>query len=69
MAENNNEGAKVKFLDGVKAEFHKISWPASADLGRQTTAVIIISVILGGFIALIDMAFQYGFNWITTLGL
>jgi len=68
MSENNNEGAKVKFFDGVKAEFKKISWPDSASLGKQTTAVIVISVVVGVLIAVLDMAFQYGFNFISSIG-
>ena len=68
MAESNNEGAKIKFTDGVKAEFHKISWPASKDLGKQTTAVIIISVLVGVIISVLDIAFQYGFNFISSIG-
>jgi len=67
MAENKNE-TKVKFFDGVKAEFHKISWPDKSDLGKQTAAVIISSVIVGVVIAVLDLAFQYGFNWISTIG-
>lgn len=68
MAESKNEGTKVKFFDGVKAELHKISWPDSKDLGKQTTAVIIVSVIVGVIISLLDIAFQYGFNFISSIG-
>ena len=68
MADTKNEGTKVKFFDGVKAEFKKVSWPDAQSLGKQTTAVIIISVIVGLIISLLDIAFQYGFNFITTIG-
>ncbi|MBQ8946568.1 MAG: preprotein translocase subunit SecE [Lachnospiraceae bacterium] len=68
MAENNNEATKVKFFDGVKAEFKKISWPDRNSLGKQTAAVIVISVIVGALIAVLDMFFQYGFNFITSIG-
>lgn len=67
MAETNNEN-KVKFFDGVKAEFKKISWPDGSSLGKQTTAVIIISVIVGALISVLDLAFQYGFNFISSIG-
>ena len=67
MAETN-EVQKVKFFDGVKAEFKKISWPDRSSLGKQTAAVIIISVIVGALIAVLDMAFQYGFNFLTSIG-
>ena len=68
MSDNNNEVAKVKFFDGVKAEFKKISWPDKSSLGKQSAAVIIISVIVGALIAVLDMEFQYGFNFITSIG-
>ena len=68
MAESKNEKNKVRFFDGVKAEFKKISWPDSASLGKQTTAVIVISVVVGVLIAVLDMAFQYGFNFISSIG-
>lgn len=68
MAENKNESTKVKFFDGVKAEFNKISWPDSSSLGKQTTAVIVISVIVGVLISVLDLAFQYGFNFISSIG-
>jgi len=68
MADNKNEGAKINFIDGVKAEFKKISWPDAKSLSRQTTAVIIISVISGILIAVMDFLFQNGFNFISSIG-
>lgn len=67
MADNKNDGVKISFIDGVKAEFHKISWPDGKSLSRQTTAVIIISVISGVLIAVMDFAFQNGFNFISSI--
>ena len=69
MADNNNEGAKISFIDGVKAEFKNISWPDGKSLSRQTTAVIIISVIAGILIAAMDFVFQHGFNFISNIQL
>jgi preprotein translocase subunit SecE len=63
-----SEGTKVKFFDGVKAEFKKISWPDPSSLGKQTAAVIVISIIVGALIAVLDMGFQYGFNFISSIG-
>ena len=67
MSDNNGE-TKVKFFDGVKAEFKKITWPDPSALGKQTAAVIVISVIVGALIAVLDMIFQYGFNFISSIG-
>ena len=68
MAEPKNEGGKMRFFDGVKAEFKKISWPDGSSLSKQTTAVIIISVLVGVLISILDIAAQYGFNFITSIG-
>ncbi len=57
----------VKFFDGVKAEFKKITWPNKDDLLKQSVAVVIIAVVSGLLISLMDIAFQYGVNFITSL--
>ena len=65
MAENNGSAvgtAKKGFFKGVKSEFKKISWPGRKTLIKETVAVVVYSVILGGFIALIDLAIKYGIN-------
>lgn len=53
---------KKSFFKGVKTEFKKIVWPDKATLARETTAVVIISVILGAVIALIDYAIKLGLD-------
>ena len=65
MADKNVK--KVKFFDGVKAEFAKITWPTPKEIGKQTFAVTVISVIVGAIIALLDMAFQYGIDYLIKL--
>ncbi len=52
------ESKAVKFMKGVKAEFRKIIWPDRDTLLKQLAAVLIVSVIVGGMIALIDFGFQ-----------
>ncbi len=63
MADNNNE-EKIKFFDGVKGEFHKITWPDQKSLTRQTVAVALICLVTGAFIAVIDFAVQYGVDFL-----
>ena len=53
------------FFKGLKIEFKKITWPDKTTIGKQTVAVTVVSVILCVIIALIDMALQYGVNWLT----
>lgn len=72
MSENtatkNAQESKVSsFIKGVKAEFNKIMWPTREDITKQTTAVVIISVIIGALIAVFDYAFGYLINLITKI--
>lgn len=72
MSENNaskkaQESKVSSFVKGVKAEFNKILWPTREDITKQTTAVVIISVIVGALIAVFDYAFGYLINFITKI--
>lgn len=62
---NENKAPKVKFFDGVKAEFKKIIWPDKDILLKQSVAVVAVSIVLGAIIALIDTLMQYGVNFLT----
>ena len=66
MAETNNSevkpAVKKSFFKGVKSEWKKITWPSKENLFRETTAVIIISVVLGAVIALLDAAIKFGID-------
>ena len=59
---------KIKgFFTGVKAEFGKIIWPTKDDVTKQTTAVVVVSVICCALIAVLDHAFEYGMNFVTSI--
>lgn len=62
---NEEKAPKIKFFDGVKSEFKKIIWPDKNTLLKQSVAVVIVSIVLGVIIALVDMAMQYGVNFLT----
>ena len=64
MAENEE---KVGFAKGLKSEFSKIIWPNKETLAKQAVVVTLISVILGGIIALLDLVMQYAINLIIGL--
>ena len=51
---------KVGFFKGVKSEFKKIIWPNFSTLTKQTSTVIVVSLIVGGIIAVIDFLFNKG---------
>ena len=55
------------FFKGLKSEFKKIIWPDKQSLGRQTAAVIIISIILCLVIRLLDIVMQYGIGFLETM--
>lgn len=58
----NEKTQKKSWLRGLRAEFKKIIWPDKRTLARQTTAVVVVSVILGAVIAVIDMILRYGID-------
>ena len=65
MSETTVEKQKKKsWFKGLKAEFKKIIWPDKKTLVKETVAVIVCSVLLGGIIAVIDVLIQYGIDFI-----
>ena len=56
--------SKPKFFDGVKAEFKKVTWPDRELLLKQSAAVVGISIVLGGIIAVLDMILQYAVDFL-----
>jgi preprotein translocase subunit SecE len=53
---------------GMKSEFNKIVWPDREAVVKKTTAVVIVTIILGIIIALVDGALRFGMDKILTLG-
>ena len=56
--------SKPRFFDGVKAEFKKVTWPDRELLLKQSAAVVGISIVLGGIIAVLDMILQYAVDFL-----
>ena len=56
-----------KWFDGLKAEFRKIIWPTRDDIQKETTAVVVVSVILGVLIAILDFMIQNGVDFLVNL--
>ncbi len=46
------------FLESVKAELKKVTWPTRAELVRATRMILILSLVLGVIIGLIDWGLQ-----------
>ena len=55
MAEQKKQAGK-SYWKGLKSEFGKIVWTDQKTLGRQTVAVVVISVIICLLITLVDSA-------------
>jgi len=55
---------KKSWSEGLKAEYNKIVWPDKKSLGKQTTAVVVLSVVLGVIITIVDFLVQYGVDFI-----
>ena len=57
-----NAPKKKSWFKGLKSEFKKIIWPEKKSVARQTTAVVLITVVLGAVIVVIDRLVQMGFG-------
>ena len=55
---------KKSWFKGLQAEFKKIIWPDKKTLAKQTTAVVVVSVVLGALIAVIDALLNYGIEFL-----
>ena len=58
---------KGSWAAGLKSEFKKIIWLDRATLGKQTVAVVIVTVILGIIIAVVDFLVQHGVDFLVGL--
>ena len=56
------KSSKPNFFTGVAAEFKKVIWPSRKTLFKQTTAVIVSSIILGVIIYLVDLVVKFGID-------
>lgn len=54
----------VQYLREAKEEFLKVTWPTRKDTINYSITVVVISLILAGFIALIDYGFNLGLEGI-----
>ena len=62
-----NDVQKKNWFAGLKSEFQKIVWLDKKSLGKQTVAVLVVSVILGAIIAVLDLGIQYGIDFLVNL--
>lgn len=67
-AKTSEQAPKKSRVKGLKAEFRKISWPDKDTLFKQSTAVVIISIVLGLLITAIDWCIQFGVDKLLQIG-
>ncbi len=63
MAETSKENTapkKKSFFKGLKAEFGRIIWPDKDKVIKETTAVLVVSIVLALVIAGMDFLIQIG---------
>ena len=59
-----SESGFQTFSKGLKSEFRKIVWPSRETLIKQSTAVVVVSLVVGAIIAVIDRAVLYGIDFL-----
>ena len=55
---------KTSWFKGLQAELRKIVWPDRKTLAKQTTAVVLVSVVHGLLIEVVDVSLDYGLNYL-----
>lgn len=66
--EKTEKTKKSGFLTGVKNELKFVKWPTKAALIRDTSAVLVISVLLGAVISLVDVVIKFGIDKLLGIG-
>lgn len=66
--EKTDKTRKNGFLAGVKSELKFVKWPTKAALIRDTSAVLVISVLLGAVISLVDVVIKFGIDKLLGIG-
>lgn len=61
---SKEKAPKKSFFKGLKTEFKKIAWPDKETVGKQTIAVIAVSVALGLMIGVLDLIIKFGLSFI-----
>ena len=64
MTESAKNSKKKNWFAGLKAEFKKIIWPDRNSLVKETTAVLVVSVLLGAIIFVVDFVARIGIEFL-----
>jgi preprotein translocase subunit SecE len=58
----STEKTKKSWFKGLKAEFKKVIWPDKMTVTKRTTAVVLISILIGVVIKIADLLIQAAFS-------
>lgn len=61
-------GAISKYLNEVKLELSKVTWPSKDEVGRLTLVVFLVSALVGGYIGGLDYLFTRLIEYILQQG-
>ncbi len=56
------------FFQNIKAEYRRIVWPDRTTVVKESTAVIVLTMILAALIALLDFVIKTGLDRILQIG-
>ncbi len=62
MSEAEKTSKKGNFFKHVKAELKRCTWPKKEELIRQSSLVIVVSIVLAAIIAGVDWVIRLGLN-------
>lgn len=63
-AQKKSVSKVAKFFKEVKSEMKKVAWPSKKQVINNTLIVIAVVLVIGVFIWLLDLLFQFGlFNF------
>lgn len=65
---DNNTKKISSRIQKLRAEFNRIIWPDKNTIIKETTAVVVVTVILGAVIALLDLIIKTGLDKILQIG-
>ena len=63
MSEKKNSGLQ-DFFKGLKTDYNNIIFPTRQDIIKETTATIVVSLLVGALIAVLDLIMKTGLGFI-----
>ena len=62
---DEKKGSSIQgFFKGLRTEFYKIIFPTRQDVIKETTATIVVSLLIGVVIAVLDLIMKTGLGFI-----